>query len=195
MKNKMFLYIILIVIVFSIIVFYFFTNKEIKMEDVLIYKLNLPKLEGVKIMLGEEFTIEYTCDGKNENPEIIFPKKGVYAVILEDPDAPAGTWFHWGIIIWDSDKIPKGLPKVHKGDNFIQVHNDFYYYGYLRSNIKGIGYDGPCPPKGHGHHRYFFEIFELKKKPEKEITEKQEIINFIKENAIASYLFISKYKR
>lgn len=179
--------------VFGIIFMFLFNNK--KMEDILAYKLNLKPLDGVKVNLSEIFDKKYTCDGENMNPAIIFPKKGVYAVIVEDPDAPAGTWFHWGIIVWDTDRINENISKTFEGPNFYQTYNDFYYHDYIVGSIKGIGYDGPCPPKGHGYHRYFFEIFELKKKPDKGIKDKNELYNFIRENAISVYIFISKYKR
>lgn len=165
------------------------------MEDILYNKLDLPVINNIKVNLGEIFDKKYTCDGENINPEIIFPKNGIFAVLVEDPDAPAGTWFHWGIIIWNTNKIKEGLEKINKGENFYQVHNDFYYYNYITKNIKGIGYDGPCPPKGHGYHRYFFEIFELNKIPDKNIIEKDDIFEFIKNNAISKYYFVSKYKR
>jgi len=177
------------------IAFYKFFNQSNKMEDVLAYKLKLPELKGVKINLSEIFDIKYTCDGENINPKIVFPDNGVYAVILEDPDAPAGTWFHWGIIIWNSTEIPEGFPKVSEGENFYQTYNDFYYHNFTRGNIKGVGYDGPCPPRGHGYHRYFFEVFKLKKKPDRKIIEKEDLYEFIRENAEGFYVFVAKYKR
>jgi Raf kinase inhibitor-like YbhB/YbcL family protein len=188
------------ILAFTILIYtYFFNNKKMSTntlnENVLIAKLNLPKLEGVKVHINEIIDRKYTCDGININPEIEFPEKGIYAVLVEDPDAPAGTWFHWGIVIWNTDKIDEGLEKVSEGKNFYQTHNDFYYYNFLTDNIKGTGYDGPCPPKGHGYHRYFFEIFKLKKKPEFPIKEKEEIKAFIEENAESATYFVGKYKR
>lgn len=165
------------------------------MEDILVNKLKLPELKGVKVYLSEIFDKRYTCDGENINPKIEFPDEGVYSVIVEDPDAPAGTWFHWGIIIWNVREIHENFPKEQKGKNFYQTYNDFYYYKYIKGNIKGIGYDGPCPPPGHGYHRYFFEVFKLRKIPNKEIIHKNELIKFIIENAESYYVFISKYKR
>jgi len=165
------------------------------MKGVFASNLSLPELKGVKVNLLDVFERIYTCDGDNINPQIVFPDNGVYAVIVEDPDAPAGTWFHWGIIIWDSKEIPEGLPKVLKGDKYYQVYNDFYYYNFTRGNIAGIGYDGPCPPPGHGYHRYFFEVFKLKRKPESQIVYKDDLLEFIKENAESVYIFVARYKR
>lgn len=90
----------------------------------------------------------YTCDGKNVSPALIFdniPKATQsLSIIVDDPDAPAGTWVHW--LIWN-------IPVTHhlKEDHTIgtQGINDFN---------KQI-YGGPCPPKG--THRYFFKVYAL----------------------------------
>jgi len=192
-------FLIFLFFIFSILSLLFYTifyeNKSMSDGRILINELKLPELQGVSVEIGEIIDKKHTCEGKNINPRIVFPKKGVYAIIVEDPDAPVGTWFHWGIIVWDTNEISEGIKKELEGKNFYQTYNDFYYSGFLTNNIVGKGYDGPCPPKGHGYHRYFFEIFELKNKPEKPIREKEELIEFIKNNAISSTFFVGKYKR
>jgi Raf kinase inhibitor-like YbhB/YbcL family protein len=90
----------------------------------------------------------YTCDGKNVNPAMNFDHipKGTQslAIIVDDPDAPSGTWVHW--VIWN-------MPVTHhlkEGHAYgIQGLNDF----------QKKGYGGPCPPKG--THRYFFKVYAL----------------------------------
>lgn len=90
----------------------------------------------------------YTCDGKDVNPALNFDhipgEAQSLAIIVDDPDAPAGTWVHW--VIWN-------IPVTHhlKEGNTIgtQGINDFN---------KQI-YRGPCPPKG--THRYFFKVYAL----------------------------------
>jgi len=192
--KKVIIAMVILFLILGIVIYKFFQQSN-KMENVFAYKLRLPELKGVSIDLSEIFDKDYTCDGENINPRIVFPDNGTYAVILEDPDAPAGTWFHWGIIIWGSKEIPKGFPKVSEGKNFYQTYNDFYYYNFTRENIVGIGYDGPCPPPGHGYHRYFFEVFRLKKKPDKKIVEKEDLYEFIEKNAESVYIFVARYKR
>ena len=90
----------------------------------------------------------YTCDGKNVNPALNFdhiPKESQsLAIIVDDPDAPVGTWIHWAI--WN-------IPVTHhlKEDHApgIQGVNDF----------QKNAYGGPCPSKG--THRYFFKVYAL----------------------------------
>jgi len=148
-----------------------------------------------KVWIESEFIPKkYTCDGENINPKITFDKKGIYAVIMHDPDAPAGDWFHWGIIVWNTSEIPEGIPKVFGGENFMQTYNDFYYYHFIGGNIKGIGYDGPCPPPGKPH-RYVFEIHELDSLPNKEIKDKNELIEFVKKHSIKKAEFVYYYGR
>lgn len=90
----------------------------------------------------------YTCDGKDVNPALNFDhlpgEAESLAMIVDDPDAPAGTWVHW--VIWN-------IPVTHhlKEENTIgtQGINDFNKQHY----------QGPCPPKG--THRYFFKVYAL----------------------------------
>lgn len=90
----------------------------------------------------------YTCDGKNINPSLNLdhlPKEAKnLAIIVDDPDAPAGTWVHW--VIWN-------IPVTHhlKEDHApgVQGINDFNKHNYC----------GPCPPRG--THRYFFKVYAL----------------------------------
>lgn len=91
----------------------------------------------------------FTCDGANVSPELHIegiPKDSKSLVlIVDDPDAPSGTWTHWVVFdippntsIIDQDSVPG-----------VQGLNDF----------KVTDYRGPCPPSG--SHRYFFRVFAL----------------------------------
>lgn len=90
----------------------------------------------------------YTCDGANVNPPLdinhIPDGAQSLALIVDDPDAPAGTWDHW--IVWNIDPEPLIAENTVPG---IEGTNDFgrRHYG------------GPCPPSG--THRYFFNVYAL----------------------------------
>lgn len=120
---------------------------------------------------------KYTCEGQDVNPELVISNipegAKTIAIICDDPDAPIGTFVHW--VLWNypvsgpSVKIPEALPKVEKLQNgAMQGYNDF----------GKVGYNGPCPPKGHGVHHYHFKIYavntliELKGKVTKKELEK-----------------------
>ncbi len=120
---------------------------------------------------------KYTCEGQDVNPELVISNipdgAKTIAIICDDPDAPIGTFVHW--VLWNypvdgpSVKIPEALPKVEKLQNgAMQGYNDF----------GKVGYNGPCPPKGHGVHHYHFKIYavnsliELNGKVTKEVLER-----------------------
>lgn len=99
----------------------------------------------------------YTCTGKNLSPELEWsglPEKAQSLVlILEDPDAPGGTFYHWIVYALNPliGKLPGAQPKeLILGDFGLQGINDF----------GRIGYDGPCPPPGKMH-RYILTLFAL----------------------------------
>jgi Raf kinase inhibitor-like YbhB/YbcL family protein len=95
--------------------------------------------------------VQYTCDGKDISPPLVIngtPKESKSLVlIVDDPDAPAGTWVHW--VVWN---IKPGTKEIQGGSvpaGSAQGINDFGRHDY----------GGPCPPSG--VHRYFFKLYAL----------------------------------
>ncbi len=103
---------------------------------------------------GELIPKRYTCEGTDVAPPLTWggEPQGTqsFALIMDDPDAPAGTWNHW--LLFDIPASVHALPEGHKaGQDSVSGTNDF----------GKLGYGGPCPPRGHGPHRYFFKLFAL----------------------------------
>jgi len=95
----------------------------------------------------------FTCHGANISPDLFWRDIPAgtqsLALIVSDPDAPHGIWYHWGIF---------NLPPVAGGLNVGQTH--FPASTRQAKNSWGnIGYAGPCPPSG-GHH-YHFSLYAL----------------------------------
>ncbi len=116
------------------------------------------KIKSPDFTDGGSIPRKFTCEGEDLSPELTWenPPAGVksFALIVEDPDAPMGTFTHW--VIYD---LPGTLKKLNRG-----IGNE----ARLKDNIKhGLqdfgrtGYGGPCPPKGHGRHRYYFKLTAL----------------------------------
>ena len=115
------------------------------------------KVESPVFQEGDNIPKRYTCDGLDISPPIKwsgFPQETKsFVLIMDDPDAPIGTFTHW--IIYDIpaqlSELDEGVPKTDSISRVKQGINDFGY----------VGYGGPCPPKGHGHHRYYFRVYAL----------------------------------
>lgn len=104
---------------------------------------------------GGDIPIRYSCDGADLLPPLAFsnipPEAMTLAVVINDPDAPGGTWIHWvQFNIEVVDEVAEGASSMAEvGD-----------VGTAGVNSFGIlGYGGPCPPSG--THRYFFKLFAL----------------------------------
>ena len=110
-------------------------------------KLDSPDFED-----GKTIPARYTCQGLDISPRLTF--SGVPAgaksltLVVEDPDAPGGTFTHW--IVWN---IPPKNMRLGEGgrapEDAVEGTNDF----------GNVGYGGPCPPSG--THRYFFQLSAL----------------------------------
>ena len=91
---------------------------------------------------------KYTCQGDNVNPTLTI--EGVpsdtksLALIMDDPDAPVGTWVHWVVY-----NIPVGSKIEENSASGKQAKN----------SARHESYGGPCPPSG--THRYFFKLYSL----------------------------------
>ena len=68
-------------------------------------------------------------------------------MIMDDPDAPVGTWVHW--LVWDIPAQTHNVPENSQPSGAIQGRNSW----------KRNSYGGPCPPSG--THRYFFKLYAL----------------------------------
>jgi len=115
------------------------------------------KLKSSLFKEGGSVPQKFTCDGKDISPALQWSgapnATKTLALIMDDPDAPAGTWVHWVIynIPGNQKKLPEGIPTKEKLSNGTrQASNDF----------RKAGYGGPCPPEGKSHH-YFFKLYAL----------------------------------
>jgi Raf kinase inhibitor-like YbhB/YbcL family protein len=106
---------------------------------------------------GARIPSHYTCTGADQSPALGWSGAPAatrsFALIVEDPDAPGGTFIHWVAynLPASATGLPEGTPRVPALD------------GGGRQGINGfgrIGYNGPCPPPGRPHH-YHFRIFAL----------------------------------
>ncbi len=100
---------------------------------------------------------KYTCEGADVSPPLQWgdPPAGTrsYALIADDPDAPAGTWVHWVLYNLPADLrgLAEGIPSAERLPN-----------GALHgmTDFRRVGYGGPCPPPGKPH-RYYFRLYAL----------------------------------
>lgn len=100
---------------------------------------------------GQPIPARHTCEGEDRSPPLEWsnPPEGTraLALIVDDPDAPGGTFTHW--LAWGIDPAAGGLGEGERAP--AEGRNDF----------GSVGYRGPCPPPGHGRHRYRFRLFAL----------------------------------
>jgi Raf kinase inhibitor-like YbhB/YbcL family protein len=98
----------------------------------------------------------HSCEGEDLSPPLDWREvpdgTASLALIVDDPDAPAGTFTHW--VAWGIEPGSGGLGEGEGAPR--EGRNDF----------GETGYRGPCPPPGHGPHRYFFRLFALDSEPE-----------------------------
>ena len=109
------------------------------------------KIESSAFEYGHTIPQKYTCDGQNVNPPLKIsgvPENAKSLVlIMDDPDAPAGTWVHW--TAWDMKPGTAEIKENSKPSGAVEGKTSF----------GEIGYGGPCPHSG--THRYFFRLYAL----------------------------------
>lgn len=129
---------------------------------------------------------KYTCDLTNTNPELIFSEIPVSArslvLIMDDPDAPTGTFVHWVMIKIDPNTTSILESSVPTGA--IQGKNSANTNKYI----------GPCPPSG--THRYFFKLYALDKMLDLSSSAgKSEVEVAMKDHIIEEAQLIGLYQR
>jgi Raf kinase inhibitor-like YbhB/YbcL family protein len=130
--------------------------------------------------------VEFTCDGQNTSPPLAW--SGVpdtteqLAIIVDDPDAPSGTFVHW--VIWginpDDGSLATGQvpPSATEGNN----------------GAGSSGYIGPCPPSG--VHHYEFNLFALSAAPDVEAgANAEQLRDAIADITLAEAQLVGTYTR
>jgi Raf kinase inhibitor-like YbhB/YbcL family protein len=116
------------------------------------------KLTSDAFANGQSIPAKYSCSGKNISPGLAWdePPAGTrsFALIVDDPDAPMGTWVHWVLfnIPANTRELQEDLPISGKN-----VDPNAMYVG--KNSSSNTRYDGPCPPSG--THRYYFKLYAL----------------------------------
>jgi Raf kinase inhibitor-like YbhB/YbcL family protein len=144
------------------------------------------KITSSAFSAGGTIPSKYACDGEDVNPPLQISAVPTDAkslsLIVDDPDAPMGTWNHW--LIWNIDPNITEIKEnsIPKGGVF--GTNDF---GKLE-------YGGPCPPSG--THRYFFRLYALDAKLDlSEGAKRAELESAMKNHIIAQGQLMGKYSK
>lgn len=138
---------------------------------------------------------KYTGEGEDVSPPLTFSsvpdKTKSLALIMDDPDAPPGTWIHW--LIYDLPADTRNL----RGD---MPRKEFFRDGAKQGLCWGVdsfdrvGYYGPLPPPGKPHH-YFFKLYALDKTsglPPR--ANKEELLKAMKGHVLASAELVGIYE-
>ncbi len=141
---------------------------------------------------GGEIPVKHTCDGPDRSPALRWSDPPAatkeFALIVDDPDAPVGTWVHW--VLYGVPAAARELPEGVAARDTVsgvgtQGVNDF----------RKVGYGGPCPPPGLAH-RYFFKLYALgaglKLPPRKT---KADLLKAMEGHVLGQAELVGRYKR
>ena len=140
---------------------------------------------------GQPIPTIYTCLGKGSSPPLAWSGAPggtkSFALIMDDPDAPMGTFVHW--VIYNIPAASSSLPEAAAGianpaDGSVQGKN----------GAGRLGYTGPCPPSG--THRYFFKLYALDQDLKlKEGITKRQLESAMQRHIVDQAELIGLYKR
>jgi Raf kinase inhibitor-like YbhB/YbcL family protein len=127
----------------------------------------------------------HSCEGEDLSPPLRWSNvpEGTrsLALVLDDPDAPGGVFTHW--LAWGLDPaggLDEGEAAPREGQN----------------DFGTTGYRGPCPPPGHGRHRYVFRLYALDKELELGSgAAKDELEQAIGEHVLTTAELVGTYER
>jgi Raf kinase inhibitor-like YbhB/YbcL family protein len=133
-----------------------------------------------------EIPARHTCDAEDLSPALAWSDvpEGTrsLALIVDDPDAPVGTFTHW--LAWGLDPAAEMLQEGQPAP--VEGANDF----------GTAGYRGPCPPPGHGAHRYSFRLHALDTELElRPGASKADLKGAIEGHLLADAELVGRYER
>ncbi len=134
---------------------------------------------------------EYSCEGDDLSPLLKWANipNGTMSLVLTcvDPDAPMGDWIHW--LAWNIPADWESLPKDISPDDQSQFTQGINSWGRT-------GYGGPCPPVGHGPHRYYFTIYALDKELSLDSSAHlDDLLQAVENHILGKSILMGKYER
>jgi hypothetical protein len=142
-------------------------------------------LESSAFIQGEAIPAPFTCQGSDQNPPLHISDVPAEArslvLIMDDPDAPGGTWVHW--LMWN---IPPQTADIAEGSTpqgAVQGKNSWGH----------AAYGGPCPPSG--THRYFFKLYALNDTLSLSSANAQQLEKAIQPHIIAQCTLMGTYQK
>jgi Raf kinase inhibitor-like YbhB/YbcL family protein len=145
------------------------------------FKLSSPAFED-----SGSISQKFTCQGENVSPELNWSEAPAdtksFVLIMDDPDAPGGTFTHW--VLFD---IPADQQQLVEGADSIGVGGN--------NGLSQTGYMGPCPPSG--IHRYYFRLYALDVSSLnlKEGASRGEVENAMKNHVIGAADTMGRYEK
>ena len=141
---------------------------------------------------GERIPARYTCEGLNVSPPLSWgePPAGTasLALIVDDPDATAGTFTHWVLF-----NIPVGIRGLDENIPRRESLENGALHG--KTDYGTIGYGGPCPPPGPIHH-YRFTVYALARAMDlKAGASKKQLLDAMKGRILAQVQLTGLYQR
>lgn len=137
---------------------------------------------------GQAIPPEHTCAGADVAPALQWaeapPATRSFAIVMDDPDAPDGTFTHW--LLWD---LPAGTG---------QLARDAVQHATVgRNDFDRLGYSGPCPPRGGGAHRYRFRVhaLDVERLPLPEGSTRREFDDALRGRVLATAELEARYER
>ena len=122
---------------------------------------------------GDPIPVQFSCDGDDLSPELVWSgipeETASLALIMDDPDAPVGTWDHWILF-----NIPADSTGLSEGITGLGIDGN--------NSWNQTGYGGPCPPSG--THRYFFKLYALDSTLDLEVGATKETLELAMEGHI-----------
>ncbi len=162
------------------------------------FELKSPDIAAGKT-IGDAFIYNsFGCSGQNLSPALEWtdPPAGTksFAVLLHDPDAPTGGAGFWH---WLAVDIPASVRSLPQGAGSADGKKMPAGSRQLETDFGEVGYGGPCPPKGHGPHRYVFTVYALPvEKLDVKPTDRTAVVGFtINQSALAKASITATYGR
>lgn len=141
------------------------------------------KILSTEFNNNEMIPAKFTCQGEDINPalaiEDIPDEAESLALIVDDPDAPMGTWVHWVVF---------NIPILS------EIEEDSIPGEQAMNSFGKEDYGGPCPPSG--THRYFFKIYALDTELDPEqISDKESLQDAMESHILDEAQLIGLYKK